>query len=113
MLFHNFTGCYKYTDGSNMFTISTEVLNDCKTSFSKCEYEKHISAPIEVTNQNCSIQWRKTAFRNDSRWDDLPKNFLGINPFQLQKENMKTIILKVRKYLVNSIKINNKIKVYR
>jgi hypothetical protein len=78
-----------------MFTIKTDALNKCNDSSDQCEEEKNISAPIEVTNNQCSIQWEMTEFLNYSQWNYLPESVLGIKPFGLVKRNSKTISLKV------------------
>ncbi len=97
MYFFLLIGCYKYSDGSNMFTIETEAFNKCDVSSDQCEEEKIISAPIEVTNNQCSIQWERTEFLNYSQWNYLSESVLDIKPFHLVKRNSKTITLKVRR----------------
>ena len=89
-------GCYKYSDGSSMFTIETEALNKCDDSSVQCEEGKNIFAPVEVTNHHCSIQWERTKFLNYSQWNYLPRNVLDRKPFYLVKRNSTTITLKVK-----------------
>ena len=64
-------GCYRYSDGSAMFLVNIET---CKYSWTlnKCILEKDIKAPIEATNNHCSIQWGMTQFFNYSDWELLP-----------------------------------------
>ncbi|XP_028409325.1 uncharacterized protein LOC114531928 isoform X2 [Dendronephthya gigantea] len=89
-------GCYKYLDGSRMFIIKRETLNNCKYFQNYCELEKHISAPIEVSNNGyCYIDLDKTEFLNYSRWHYIPKRILDIRSFQIVKRNSETITLKV------------------
>ena len=80
-----------------MFTITTETLNKCEDSSDNCEEEKYISAPIEMTNHHCSIEWKRTEFLNYSGWSYLPQWVLNIKPFHLVKQNPKTKSLKVGK----------------
>ncbi|XP_028409328.1 uncharacterized protein LOC114531928 isoform X5 [Dendronephthya gigantea] len=79
-----------------MFIIKRETLNNCKYFQNYCELEKHISAPIEVSNNGyCYIDLDKTEFLNYSRWHYIPKRILDIRSFQIVKRNSETITLKV------------------
>ena len=64
-------GCYRYSDGSAMFLVNMET---CKYPWTHddCIKKKDIEAPIEATNNQCSIQWELTQYFNYSDWELLP-----------------------------------------
>lgn len=91
--------CYKYLDGSSMFTIKTMDLKRCiNSSSSNCVIEKKVSAPIETTNVKCVIEWHRTMFLNYDQWNSLPNRvkYLQNKSFELAKQDSMKATLKVR-----------------